>query len=49
MMNEECPHCGGKLIEKHDEIVEERGKTIQVIHYRCISCGKWTEERMEPT
>jgi hypothetical protein len=26
-MNDECPHCGEKLIEKHDEIVEERSKT----------------------
>ena len=42
-MSEECPHCGGRLIEKHEEVETERGKEIKFIFFRCVSCGKWTK------
>jgi uncharacterized protein with PIN domain len=42
-LNEECPHCGGRLIEKHEETMIEEGKTIVFVHLRCVKCGKWTK------
>jgi len=42
-LNEECPHCGGRLIEKHEETMVEEGKTIVFVHLRCVKCGKWTK------
>jgi hypothetical protein len=47
MMNDECPHCGGKMIEKHDEMAEERRKWIQFIHHCCINCGKWIKKSIK--
>ncbi|MGY5876393.1 MAG: hypothetical protein RTU30_11660 [Candidatus Thorarchaeota archaeon] len=43
-MTENCPFCEGRLIEKHEEVVEERGKRIKVLHLRCVRCGKWTKK-----
>ncbi|MBN2228275.1 MAG: hypothetical protein JW779_01705 [Candidatus Thorarchaeota archaeon] len=43
-MVEVCPHCGGKLIEKHEEVQEVRREEIVFIFYRCVSCGKWTKK-----
>ncbi|MHA1882665.1 MAG: hypothetical protein ACTSUO_06430 [Candidatus Thorarchaeota archaeon] len=50
-MKNECPHCGGRLIEKHSEEVTERGQTTKLIHLRCLNCGKWTkyEEPIQKT
>jgi len=39
-----CPHCGGKLIEKHEETEVEPGKTTVYIFFRCVSCGKWNKK-----
>jgi DNA-directed RNA polymerase subunit RPC12/RpoP len=44
VMAEVCPHCGGKLIEKHEETEVEPGKTTVYIFFRCVSCGKWTKK-----
>ena len=30
-MNAECPHCGDRLIEKHEEVETERGKETKFI------------------
>lgn len=43
MPKQECPHCGGRPIEKHDETVTERGNTIVFVYFRCLRCGKWTK------
>jgi len=43
-MVEMCPHCGGRLIEKHEETEVVAGKTIVSIFFRCVSCGKWTKK-----
>ena len=43
-MNEECPHCGGRLIEKHEEVETERGKETKFIFFRCVSCRKWIKK-----
>ncbi len=42
-MNVECPHCGGRLIEKHEEVEIERGNEVVFVFFRCVSCGKWTK------
>jgi len=47
-MNERCPHCEGRLIEKHYEAVIEREKTIVFVYFRCVRCGKWTKRESEP-
>ena len=47
-MNERCPHCEGRLIEKHHETVTEREKTIVFVYFRCVRCGKWTKRESEP-
>ncbi len=41
--NKECPHCVGRLIEKHEEVETERGKEVVFVFFRCVSCGKWTK------
>jgi DNA-directed RNA polymerase subunit RPC12/RpoP len=43
-MAEVCPHCGGRLIEKHEETEEIPGKTTLYLFYRCVRCGKWTKK-----
>ena len=43
-LNEDCPYCRGRLIEKHEEIKVERGKTIVFVHFRCVKCGKWIKQ-----
>ena len=49
MLKEECPYCGGRLIEKHEETKTENGKTVVFVHFRCVKCGKWTKrERANP-
>lgn len=40
-LNEECPSCGGRLIEKHEETKVDEGKTTVLVHFRCMKCGKW--------
>jgi len=47
-MNERCPHCEGRLIEKHHEAVIEREPTIVFVYFRCVRCGKWTKRESEP-
>ncbi len=42
-MNVKCPHCGGRLIEKHEEVETERGKEVVFVFFRCVRCGKWTK------
>jgi len=42
-MNMECPHCGGRLIEKHEEVETDRGNEVVFVFFRCVSCGKWTK------
>ncbi len=32
-MNVECPHCGGWLIEKQEEVENERGKKLKRANY----------------
>ncbi|MFW9908414.1 MAG: hypothetical protein ACFFEF_07550 [Candidatus Thorarchaeota archaeon] len=46
-MIDKCPHCGGRLKEKHDESVVEQGRTVKYIHLRCITCGKWAKYKTE--
>ena len=48
IMVEMCPHCGGRLIEKHEETEVVAGKTIVSIFFRCVSCGKWTKKEKKP-
>jgi len=43
-MTEVCPHCGGRLIEKHDEVETERGKETKFIFFRCVNCRKWIKK-----
>ncbi|MHA2066980.1 MAG: hypothetical protein ACXABY_21650 [Candidatus Thorarchaeota archaeon] len=40
-MSEVCPYCTGKLKEMHDEVITEGNAAFVVIHFRCLSCGKW--------
>ena len=42
-MDESCPQCGGRLIEKHEEVESERGRTVVSIFYRCVRCGRWVK------
>jgi hypothetical protein len=46
-MNEKCPQCGGRLIEKHDEIVEEWGKRFKsyIIVVLVVGSGQRRELR----
>ncbi len=39
--NKECPHCGGRLIEKHEEKEIERGAEVVYVFFRCVKCRKW--------
>ncbi|MCK5239840.1 MAG: hypothetical protein KAR33_09850 [Candidatus Thorarchaeota archaeon] len=44
-MVEVCPFCTGKLVEKHDEIIGKGTEARVVIHFRCLSCGKWAKKK----
>jgi len=43
MSKEDCPHCGGRLIEKHQETQVEKGRMVVFVHFRCVKCGKWAK------
>ncbi len=43
-MNVECPHCGGRLIEKHEEVETDRGKEVVFVFFRCVKCRKWIKK-----
>lgn len=43
IMNVKCPQCGGRLIEKHEEVETERGKEVVFVFFRCVKCGKWVK------
>jgi hypothetical protein len=40
VMNEVCPHCGGRLIEKHEEVETESGKDVVSVFFRVVTFGK---------
>jgi hypothetical protein len=46
-MNGKCLHCGGRLLEKHEEFLAKQGKTVKVLHLRCVGCGKYTTREIE--
>jgi DNA-directed RNA polymerase subunit RPC12/RpoP len=42
-MDDSCPQCGGRLIEKHEEAESDRGRRVVFVFYRCVKCGRWVK------
>ncbi len=47
-MDESCPQCAGRLIEKHEQVESEKGREVTFVFYRCVRCGKWVRREKTP-